>query len=106
MHIGIDYGSKLAGTTALAYELNGKLILLQSQKNKDADAFIVQELEKINVSKVFICTRYMRSKFSSPVTAGAFKPDFRLTFPVSAPKIKSCRTAMMPTKSTNSISYL
>ena len=54
MHIGIDYGSKLAGTTALAYELNGKLIILQSQKNKDADAFILQELEKINVTKVFL----------------------------------------------------
>jgi predicted nuclease with RNAse H fold len=39
---GVDFGSKMAGTTAIAWlDENGKLHTLQSEKNKDADAFLI-----------------------------------------------------------------
>ncbi len=38
--IGIDYGSKLAGTTVICYAENNKLQIKQSEKKKDADVFI------------------------------------------------------------------
>jgi predicted nuclease with RNAse H fold len=41
MHVGIDYGSKLAGTTVVAFAQNGSIRLLQSEKKKDADQFIL-----------------------------------------------------------------
>ena len=40
--IGIDYGSKLAGTTVICYKKEGRLQLLQSEKKSDADAFVSQ----------------------------------------------------------------
>ncbi len=40
MHAGIDYGSKLAGTTAICWAENHKIRFGQSQKKKDADQFI------------------------------------------------------------------
>jgi len=39
-HIGIDYGSKMAGTTAIAYLEGDSMYFAQSQKKKDADAFV------------------------------------------------------------------
>lgn len=39
-HIGIDYGSKMAGTTAIAYSIGQTLHFAQSEKKKDADAFV------------------------------------------------------------------
>lgn len=44
--VGIDYGSKLAGTTVLAiFDSNTKRILLQqSSKKQDADAFVASQL--------------------------------------------------------------
>lgn len=43
---GIDYGSKLAGTTAIAMlDENNKFKLIQSQKNADADEMILQMIE-------------------------------------------------------------
>lgn len=41
MIAGIDYGSKLAGTTCICYNLNDKLNILQSEKKSDADALIL-----------------------------------------------------------------
>ena len=38
IHLGIDYGSKLAGTTVICFEKNKQLHFLQSEKKKDADA--------------------------------------------------------------------
>lgn len=54
MHVGIDYGSKLAGTTVIAYVLDGSTKILQSTKNKDADTFIINELKKVSASKVYL----------------------------------------------------
>jgi len=53
-HIGIDFGSRLAGTTAVCYESNGQLEILQSQKNQDADTFITELLKTMGPKHVFI----------------------------------------------------
>ena len=43
---GIDYGSKLAGTTCICYQnADGVLEIKQSQKEKDADLFIADFME-------------------------------------------------------------
>lgn len=54
MHLGIDYGAKLAGTTAISYEQNGQLYILQSEKKKDADKFVQQTITQLNPSTIFI----------------------------------------------------
>lgn len=52
-HFGIDYGSKLAGTTAICFLQNGKLKIIQSEKKKDADAFIMAVIKKYAPGKIF-----------------------------------------------------
>lgn len=54
MYCGIDYGSKLAGTTAICFLKNNKLCIIQSQKNQDADEFIRQFINEYKVQSVFI----------------------------------------------------
>lgn len=39
---GVDYGSKMAGTTVIAWAEHGKLFLAQSTKKKDADQWLKQ----------------------------------------------------------------
>lgn len=53
---GIDYGSKLAGTTAIAlWEVGTKKLILQlSEKKKDADVFLKKVLLDFQPSLVFI----------------------------------------------------
>lgn len=51
--IGVDYGSKLAGTTALCYFDEG-LQFLQSLKGKDADAFLSRFISEKQPGNVFI----------------------------------------------------
>lgn len=41
-HFGIDYGSKLAGTTVCCWFTGEKFELLQSAKNQDADQFLLE----------------------------------------------------------------
>lgn len=41
MIAGIDYGSKMAGTTVIAFEQNGLVKLISSKKNQDADQMIL-----------------------------------------------------------------
>lgn len=53
-HIGIDYGSKLAGTTAICWQEDDRLRTVQSEKKKDADRFILDFLEKYNPKSIFI----------------------------------------------------
>lgn len=38
--MGIDFGAKLAGTTAVAMVRDGALRLWQSEKGKDADSWL------------------------------------------------------------------
>lgn len=54
MHLGIDYGAKLAGTTAICFEKNGWLHLRQSEKKKDADKFVQHTIEELQPTAVFI----------------------------------------------------
>lgn len=54
MHLGIDYGSKLAGTTAICYQEGKQLIIKQSEKKKDADQFILDMVEELSPNQIFI----------------------------------------------------
>lgn len=45
MLVGIDYGSKLAGTTVIAFTKDDKVHFVNSEKKKDADQMILQFLE-------------------------------------------------------------
>ena len=52
--IGIDFGSKTAGTSAICFERANGLHIIQSEKGKDADAFILNWVEVSATSRVFI----------------------------------------------------
>jgi predicted nuclease with RNAse H fold len=52
--IGIDYGSKKAGTTAVCWEEKGSLKVVQSEKQQDADLFIKNIAAKLRPGMVFI----------------------------------------------------
>lgn len=54
MHLGIDYGAKLAGTTAICFAKNEQLQVIQSEKKKDADIFIQQAIQKLAPTSIFI----------------------------------------------------
>lgn len=54
LHFGIDYGSKLAGTTAICYNQDNQLFLLNSEKKKSADQFIAQAIKALNPSAIYI----------------------------------------------------
>lgn len=51
--IGIDFGSKLAGTTAICYAQSG-LHFLQSVKGRDADVFVEEFIANHGPRKVFL----------------------------------------------------
>jgi predicted nuclease with RNAse H fold len=53
-YAGIDYGSKIAGTTCIAYIESKSVKVLQSEKNKDADQFIKDNLNNLGINSVFI----------------------------------------------------
>lgn len=53
-HIGIDFGAKKAGTTAICFNDNNKLEVIISEKNQDADKFISSFIDSYNPSHVFI----------------------------------------------------
>lgn len=53
--IGIDYGSKLAGTTCIVWlNSQGILTIKQSEKKKDADSFITEIIQETKPISVFI----------------------------------------------------
>ena len=54
MHFGIDYGSKLAGTTVICFDENEKLNFRQSEKKQDADAFLEKLISEKQPDSVFI----------------------------------------------------
>lgn len=54
MFIGADYGSKRAGTTAIAYYEDGQIHVLQSIKGEDADKFIRNYLQALNADFLFL----------------------------------------------------
>jgi len=54
MHIGIDYGSKLAGTTVLCWANKKQLHLAQSQKKQDADQWLQEQVEALKPSRIYL----------------------------------------------------
>lgn len=54
MHFGIDYGSKLAGTTAICYQKDQSLFIEQSKKKEDSDQFLQEHIQKLKPDKIFI----------------------------------------------------
>jgi predicted nuclease with RNAse H fold len=52
--IGIDYGSKLAGTTVIAYQNKKNIVqFLISEKKKDADIFLINAVTKLQPKYIF-----------------------------------------------------
>ena len=52
--VGIDYGSKMAGTTVICYKSGQHIHFLQSEKKSDADAFIAKCLAELQPQFVFL----------------------------------------------------
>jgi predicted nuclease with RNAse H fold len=52
--IGIDYGSKMAGTTVLAMWDGESLLLKSSEKKKDADAFLLKEISALRPQQLYL----------------------------------------------------
>ncbi|MDZ4682547.1 MAG: DUF429 domain-containing protein [Saprospiraceae bacterium] len=54
MIAGIDYGAKLAGTTAVAWIQDGSLQFVSSSKGKDADAFLLSWAKEYQPARLFL----------------------------------------------------
>ena len=54
MHFGIDYGSKMAGTTVITYDVNGVLFQKSSSKKMDADAMILKAAVELMPSFIYL----------------------------------------------------
>lgn len=52
--LGIDYGSKMAGTTAICWKQGSQLHVRQSSKNKDADKFIFTHVAELEPQRIYI----------------------------------------------------
>lgn len=52
MKIGIDYGSKLAGTTVIAFRQKGVIQLIKSIKNQDADLMILDFVSENSIEMI------------------------------------------------------
>lgn len=51
---GADYGSKLAGTTVITHVEDGIIQFIQSEKKKDADQFLLQQIEALQIKTLFL----------------------------------------------------
>lgn len=51
---GIDYGSKLAGTTAIAWSVNEVVQVALSEKKNDADQWLLKIIEENSIKHIFI----------------------------------------------------
>ncbi|MBF9254991.1 DUF429 domain-containing protein [Pontibacter sp. 172403-2] len=54
VHMGIDYGAKLAGTTAAAMVVEQQLQVWQIEQGQDADAFILNIVKQLKPAIIFI----------------------------------------------------
>ncbi len=52
--IGVDYGSKLAGTTAICFNKDDQFHFYQSEKKKDADAFLEKVVAELEPTYIFL----------------------------------------------------
>jgi predicted nuclease with RNAse H fold len=53
-YIGVDYGSKLAGTTVICHYSNDQLYCHRSLKKKDADQFILEFVSANSIRTVYL----------------------------------------------------
>ncbi|MCU0420505.1 MAG: DUF429 domain-containing protein [Cyclobacteriaceae bacterium] len=53
-HAGIDYGSKMAGTTCLCFRDGNRLKIRQSKKGEDADEFILAWAQRHRPAHIFL----------------------------------------------------
>jgi predicted nuclease with RNAse H fold len=51
---GIDYGTKLSGNTALTYQDNTGIQVLQCPKNTDADQWIITQVTHLNLEIIYL----------------------------------------------------
>lgn len=54
MHFGIDYGSKLAGTTVITYDINGALYQRSSVKKEDADEMVQKLAMELRPKAIYL----------------------------------------------------
>lgn len=54
MNVGIDFGSKLAGTTAIAFRKNHQLIIQCSEKGKDSDEWLMKKATQYSWKECWI----------------------------------------------------
>lgn len=54
MIAGIDYGGKLSGCTAIAIETDERIVVLSSQKDKDADRWLEDVITQNSIDQVYI----------------------------------------------------
>ena len=52
--VGVDYGAKLSGNTVIAYYLESKVYFHQTPKKTDADAWLKDELDALDVDVVYL----------------------------------------------------
>lgn len=78
---GIDYGSKLAGTTSIVlgdmgsdFPLN--LQILRTTKKEDADEFILKHVDRFSPKKVFIDAPLSLPKVYSDIASALISDDF------------------------------
>lgn len=51
---GVDFGAKLAGTTAITYILDDQIKISQTTKGQDADKWLVKIIKENNLDYIFI----------------------------------------------------
>lgn len=71
MHAGVDFGSRMAGTTAIAWVEEGKLEVRISAKKQDADRFLEDYLTRLSPELVCI-----DAPLSLPAAYGGSGEDF------------------------------
>ena len=65
--LGIDYGSKTSGFTAMAsYCSSGEVQIFQSTKGKDADAWILSLIDELKPQSVAIDAPFLKSRYLKP----------------------------------------
>lgn len=78
---GIDYGSKLAGTTSIVLgdmgsDFPSNLQILRTSKKVDADEFILKQVDRFSPKKVFIDAPLSLPKVYSDMASALVSDDF------------------------------
>ncbi|MFD2998815.1 hypothetical protein ACFS7Z_00460 [Pontibacter toksunensis] len=53
-HMGVDFGAKLAGTTAAAMLINGQLQVWQTAKGQDSDIWLLELVEELQPKTLYL----------------------------------------------------